>query len=237
MKKIPSLLALHFLPLALGAQTISYKGKEVELGPHAFLVDANSELVSPYVFKSFNEAVSKLSDGTADDPMRVYIAPWVYWVDNPDDGQLRRNPDLSTPIGLTIRCNALQLLGLSDDPRDVILASARGQSQGSVGNFTMFDIYGDDFTVKDLTMGNYCNIDLVYPKHPELGRKAKYSAITQAQLAFGHGDRYYAENVRFEARLNLCPLNGSLRTLFVNCHFELTDDSPNGPGDRRAHRL
>ena len=227
MRTTASIIAL-FLSLALSAQTISYKGQEVELGPHAFLVDANSELVSPYVFKSFNEAVSKLSDGTADDPMRVYIAPWVYWVDDPDDGQIRRNPDLSTPIGLTVRCNSLQLLGMGEDPRDVILASARGQSQGSVGNFTMFDIYGNDFVVKDLTMGNYCNIDLVYPKHPELGRKARYSAITQAQLAFGHGDRYYAENVRFEARLNLCPLNGSKRTLFVNCHFELTDDSLNG---------
>ena len=95
MRTTASIIAL-FLSLALSAQTISYKGQEVELGPHAFLVDANSELVSPYVFKSFNEAVSKLSDGTADDPMRVYIAPWVYWVDDPDDGQIRRNPDRST---------------------------------------------------------------------------------------------------------------------------------------------
>ena len=212
----------------LSAQTIDYKGQTVQLGPKAFLVDANSTVSSPYVFKTFNEAIAKVTDGTVDEPMKVYIAPWVYWVDDPDDGQIRRRPDGGTPIGLTIRCESLQLLGMTDNAHDVILASARGQSQGSVGNFTMFDIYGNDFVAKDITIGNYCNIDLVYERKPELGRKAKYSAITQAQLAFGHGDRYYAENVRFEARLNLCPFNGSKRTLFVGCHFESTDDSLNG---------
>ena len=44
----------------------------------------------------------------------------------------------------------------------------------------MFDFWGDDLVVKDLTMGNYCDIDLVYPRRPELGRKAKYSAITSS---------------------------------------------------------
>ena len=218
--------------VALNAQTINYKGTEVTLGPHAFYVDGSlsdaAAAASPYTFKTFNEAIEKATDGTQADPMRIYIAPWVYWVDDPDDGQIRRNPNGGTPIGLRIRCQALQLLGMTDNAHDVILASARGQSQGSVGNFTMFDIYGDDLVVKDMTLGNYCNIDLVYERKPELGRKAKYSAITQAQLAFGHGDRYYAENVRFEARLNLCPFNGSRRTLFVNCHFESTDDSLNG---------
>ena len=231
--KYKSIICAVFLMMgciALNAQTINYKGTEVTLGPHAFYVDANTELESPYVFKNFNEAVAKASDGTREDPMRIYIAPWVYWVDDPDDGQVRRREGGGTPIGLTIRCQSLQLLGMTDDAHDVILASARGQSQGAVGNFTMFDIYGDDFVARDITIGNYCNIDLVYDRRPELGRKAKYKAITQAQLAFGHGDRYYAENVRFEARLNLCPFNGSKRTLFVNCHFESTDDSLNGTG-------
>mgnify|MGYP003310811469 FL=1 len=214
----------------MAAQVIDYKGEKIELGPHAFLVDGNPAhtSASPYVFKTFNEAVSHLKDGTALEPMRVYISPWVYWIDDPDDGKVRRGENEKSPIGLTVSCNHLQLLGMSDDPRAVILASARGQTQGAVGNFTMFDFYGDDLVFKDLTMGNYCNIDLVYEYKPELGRKAKYSAITQAQVAFAHGDRIYAENVRFEARLNLCNFNGSKRTLFVNCHTESTDDSLNG---------
>ena len=217
----------------LAAQTIQYKGETVQLGPRALLVDgsltAAEAAKSPYVFNDFCEAMAHLQDGTREAPMRVYLAPWVYWVDDPDDGQIRRAaPGSGTPFGMVVRCQALQLLGLTDDAHDTVLASARGQTQGSVGNFTMFDFWGDDLVVRDLTMGNYCDIDLVYPRKPELGRKAKYSAITQAQLAFCHGDRIYAENARFEARLNLCPLSGSKRTLFVNCHFESTDDSLNG---------
>jgi len=218
---------------SLAAQSIVYKGETITLGPKALYLDgslSNEEAAaSEYIFNDFRKAAAALQDGTADAPMRLYIAPWVYWIDDPDDPAVRSNPDGSTPIGLTVRCSALRLLGMSGDPRDVILASARGQSQGSIGNFTMFDFYGDDLVIKDLTMGNYCNIDLVYPRNETLSRPKRNSAITQAQLAFCHGDRVVAENVRFEARLNLCPLNGAKRLFFKNCHFELTDDSLASP--------
>ncbi len=222
------LVALALSAGALAGQTIDYFGEEVVLGPYSLYVDgslSDGEAASPYVFNDFNEAMSALRDGTPEQPMRVYIAPWVYWVDDPDDPEPRRPTDVSTPIGLTVRCESLQLLGMSADPRDVVLASARGQTQGAEGNFTMFDFYGNDLVVRNLTMGNYCNIDLEYPLNPALNRPKRNSAITQAQLAFCHGDRVLAENVRFVSRLNLTPLSGARRLLFVNCHFECTDDS------------
>ena len=232
-RAILTILSL-FSILVLQAQTIQYKGETVQLGPRALLVDGSLSAAqageSPYVFNDFREAMAHIQDGTREAPMRVYLAPWVYWVDDPDDGQIRRAENGGTPFGMVIRCQSLQLLGLTDDAHDTILASARGQTQGAVGNFTMFDFWGDDLVVRDLTMGNYCDIDLVYPRRPELGRKAKYSAITQAQVSFCHGDRIYAENVRFEARLNLSPLSGSKRILFKNCHMESTDDSLNRCG-------
>lgn len=218
----------------LNAQSIYYKGVSVSLGPHAFYVDGSLDdaaaSASPYIFNDFNEAMAAITDGTPEDPMRVYMAPWVYWIDDPDDPQVRRNPDGGTPIGLTIRCESLQLLGMGDDPRDVVLGCARGQTQGAYGNFTMFDFYGNDLVVRDLTMGNYCNIDLEYPLNPAFNRKKRNSAITQAQLAFCHGDRILAENVRFVSRLNMCPLVGARRILFVGCHMECTDDSLTGTG-------
>lgn len=224
-----SVALLALCPVLAGAQSINYKGETVELGPKTFLLDSKAQ-ESEYVFNDFHKAIAKAVDGTAAEPMRIYIAPGVYWIDDPDDPEVRRNPDGSTPIGMTVRCNALQLLGLSDDPRDVVLGSARGQTQGSIGNFTMFEFFGDDLVFKDLTMGNYCNIDLEYPLDPSLNRPKRRSAITQAQLAFCHGDRVYAENVRFVSRLNLCPLEGAKRILFVGCHFESTDDSLNKAG-------
>ncbi|MCR4860191.1 MAG: hypothetical protein K5910_05975 [Bacteroidales bacterium] len=234
MRKMISILALALLCCSLSAQTIDYKGTKVVLGPRALLVDGSlpdaEAAASPFVFNDFREAMSHLQDGTREEPMRVFIAPWVYWVDDPDDGQVRRAEGGGTPFGMVVRCEALQLLGMTEDAHDAILASARGQTQGAVGNFTMFDFWGDDLVVRDLTMGNYCDIDLVYPRRPELGRKARYSAITQAQVAFCHGDRILAQNVRFEARLNLCPLIGTRRVLYEDCHFESTDDSLNGCG-------
>lgn len=234
MKRIlTTILACTLALVALQAQSISYKGEEIQLGPHAFYVDGSIETPpnSPYIFASFSDAMEHVIDGTPEDPMRVYIAPWVYWVDDPDDPEDRRPlPGQGGPIGMFVKCESLQLLGMGDDPRDVILASARGQTQGSIGNFTMFDFSGDDLVVKDLTMGNYCNLDLEYPRKPELGRPKRGSAVTQAQVAFTHGDRIYVENVRFVARLNLCPLLGPGRTLYVGCHFESTDDSLNGSG-------
>lgn len=217
----------------LSAQEITYKGETVQLGPKALYLDgslSDEEIGdSKYVFNDFKKAAAAFQDGTVKGPMRLYIAPWVYWIDDPDDPAVRSDHSGGTPIGLTLRCEALQLLGMGDDPKDVVLACARGQSQGAIGNFTMFDFYGNDLVVKNLTMGNYCNIDLVYPHNESLNRPRRNSAITQAQLAFCHGDRIFAENVRFEARLNLCPLNGATRLFFKNCHFELTDDSLASP--------
>lgn len=218
-------LATALLSLGATAQTINYKGESVVLGPHAFLVDGSLQTSSKYSFRTFNEAMAAITDGTTSDPMRVYIAPGVYWIDDPDDPAVRRNPDGSTPIGIEISCQSLQLLGMCEDAQDVVLGSARGQSQGSYGNFTNFSFHGDNLVVKDLTMGNYCNIDLVYPRDPSLNRPKRNSAITQAQLAFCDGDRIYAENVRFVSRLNLTPFCGAKRLLFVGCHFECTDDS------------
>ena len=64
------------------------------MGPKAFLVDGNPEhnIQSPYVFKTFNDAIAKAVDGTVEEPMCIYIEPWVYWVDDP------YNPEVEYPL-------------------------------------------------------------------------------------------------------------------------------------------
>ena len=233
MKKFVFLAASAlFATLVAHSQTIEYKGEKVTLGPHAFLVDGSIETPpnSPYVFTDFASAASHFTDGTPEDPMRVYIAPWVYWIDDPDDPSDRTPVDGRGPFALVVRCENLHLLGTSGEPSDVVLASNRGQTQGSIGNYTMFDFWGDGLVVKDITMGNFCNIDLEYPLRPELGRPRRSSAITQAHVAYCHSDRIYAENVRFLSRLNMNPLGGARRILFVGCHMESTDDALTSTG-------
>lgn len=212
---------------------IIYKGEKITLGPNAFFIDGqltDKDVAQyKYVYNSINEASKHLTNGTETSSMVLYIAPWVYWIDNPDDPEIRLPKKVGgAPIGLEINCEWLKFQGLSDDAQNVVLASNRGQTMGAKGNFTMLDIKGEGTSAENITFGNYCNIDLVYPLNPKLNRKKRGSAIVQAQLIFSNGDKVMARNSRFISRLNLGPFWGSKRTLFDRCHFESTDDALNG---------
>ncbi|MCX6236090.1 MAG: hypothetical protein NTY07_00805 [Bacteroidia bacterium] len=210
---------------------IVYQGKKIALGTKAFYIDgqlSDQEAAKySFVYNSVNEAAKHLTDGTEESPMVLYIAPYVYWIDNPDDPAIRLPKSGGTPFGLEIKCEWLKFFGLSDDARNVVLACNRGQTMGAKGNFTMFNISGQGTSAENITFGNYCNIDLEYPLKPELGRVKRGSAIVQAQLVFCDGDKLVARNARFVSRLNLCPFFGIKRTLFDHCHFECTDDALN----------
>ena len=221
-------------PIVFTGDRIRYAGEEIVLGPKAFFVDGQLTDEEAdrhqYVFNSFHQAAAHLTPGTAADPMRVYIAPYVYWIDDPDDPGIRTGKDGREPFGLVVRCDYLHLIGLNSHPENTVLAARRGQAQGAIGNFTMFDFWGDGLLVKNLTMGNFCNVDLDYPLKKELGREKRMSSITQAHVAYCHGDKVVAQNVRFISRLNMNPLNGARRILFDHCHMESTDDALTGTG-------
>ncbi|MGD9931841.1 MAG: hypothetical protein AB7U05_17615 [Mangrovibacterium sp.] len=219
--------------LVFEGSSITYQGEKIQLGPNAFFIDgqlSDEEAASyPFVFNSINEAAKHLTDGTEASPMVLYIAPWVYWIDDPDDPEVRVPQEgSSTPFGLEIDCQWLKFYGLSDNPYHVILAANRGQTIGAKGNFTSFNFKGDGLTAENITFGNYCNTDLDYPLNPNLNRKKRSSAIVQGQLAFSNGDKVLARNCNFISRLNTGPFWGSKRTLFERCHFESTDDALNG---------
>lgn len=219
--------------LVFKGEHIIYKDKKIELGPKSIFIDGqltNEETAQyKYVYNSINEASKHLTNGTEASPMTLYIAPWVYWIDNPDDPEIRVPKTIGgTPFGLEISCEWLRFQGLSDDAQDVVLACNRGQTIGAKGNFTMFNIKGEGVSAENITFGNYCNIDLIYPLNPKLNREKRSSAIVQGQLLFSIGDKVFARNTRFMSRLNLSPFWGSKRTLFDRCHFESTDDALNG---------
>ena len=212
----------------------SYSNNTYTLDSRHLLLDAtvpdSIAKSAPYIFNTFDEAIAHCEDGTPEQPMVLYIAPSVYWVDDPNNPEVAVGKNGREPFGMTVRCQNLHLEGLTNDPRNVVLASQRGQTQGAVGNFTMFDFHGDGLEVRNLTMGNYCNVDLEYPLNPALNREKRSSAITQAHVAYCHGDRIVAQNVRFVSRLNMNPLNGAKRILFDHCHMECTDDALTGNG-------
>ena len=192
------------------------------------MIDAESSSQSPFVYHSFEDAATHFRDG-----ITVYINPGVYWIDDPDDATVRVGKNGREPFGLVIRCKNLHFIGKGERPEDVVLASQRGQMQGAIGNFTMFDFWCDRLEVENLTMGNYCNVDLVYPKNPRFNREKRSDAITQAHVGYVHGDSLIAKRVRFISRLNLNPLNGAKNSYYEECHFECTDDALNGTATYR----
>jgi len=202
--------------IVFGGDYIVYQGKTIKLGPKALYIDgqfSDAEAAKyPYVFNSVNKAAEHLNNGTEASPMVLYIAPWVYWIDNPDDHEIRKAINGAGPYGLIIKCEWLRFYGLSDNAENVVLACNRGQTIGSQGNFTMFRFYGDGTSSENITFGNYCNVDLIYPLKPVLGREKRASAIVQAQLIFCDGDKIVARNTRFISRLNLCPFVGGKRS-------------------------
>ncbi len=222
-------------PIGFGCDHIVYQGDTILLGPKAFFIDgqfSEEEADSyPFVYHSVNEAVKHLTDGTEEVPMTLYLAPYVYWLDDPDDPEIRVPKEgSSTPYALEVECEWLRFYGLTQKPENVVLAANRGQTIGAKGNFTLFRFSGDGTSSENVTFGNYCNLDLVFPLKPELNREKRASAIVQAQLIHCNGDKIVARNTHFLSRLNLCPFVGGKRVLFDNCHFESTDDALCGTG-------
>lgn len=155
------------------------------------------------------------------------VSPGVYWLDNPDDPDVRMNPNgEGTPYAVRINCEKLRIIGTDSDASHTVFAVNRGQTQGAIGNFTMILFRGKRLYTENITYGNYCNVDLVYDLNPALNRTKRNAAIVQAQLAHCAGtENVTARNCRFISRLNLCNFTGARHAEFYNCHLECTDDA------------
>ena len=223
MRAIGYLFALTCLSVNAQVSTSVPPDIAGKLDAHHLYLDARLDKHIPFAYSDFREAAAHLGDSCT-----LYIAPGVYWVDNPDTPEVVVGENGREPFGIVIRAKKLHFIGLSSDASHTVLALQRGQMQGAVGNFTMFDFWCDSLTVENLTMGNYCNVDLDYPLDPKLSRKKRSDAITQAHVGYMHGQNLVARNVRFISRLNLNPLNGAQHSYYEDCHFECTDDAMNG---------
>lgn len=222
-------------PVEFGGTYIKYQGETIQLSETAIYLDGSlsDELAAqyPYVYNDITKALSAdaLKNGTADNPMTVYVAPYVYWIDDPAaTDTVQKTEGYSTPYGMVVNSDFLTIKGLTGNPDNIVLAGNRGQSHASNGNYTMFRFNcSGALTVKNITIGNYCSVDLDYPLMSELNQAKRTETITQAQLADVSGDRMFADNCNFISRLNLDPINGASRSLYNNCHFESTDDALN----------
>jgi len=208
-------------PITFDGQTVTWKGRSFTLDENTIFLDYRLEerqiTGNPYAFNNIEDAAAALTNGSKEKPMILLTAPGVYWVDDPDDPEIRvpKNGEYF-PAGMSITCDHLYFYGLNSNRDNVVFAVNRGQTQGASGNFTMFVINGEGLRSENVTFGNYCNVDLEFPLAPELSRKKRAESIAQAQLFMYRNRDGVAVNTSFISRLNLLPF----AMTYLDCHLE-----------------
>lgn len=224
---------------AAAAVSFMYDGKKMTTSPSCLYVnDKKKTAEADWRFSHVAEALRYAErNGVKDGVTYIYVEPSVYWMDNPDDPEVRRPKKGSVPYAMELELSNLCIIGLGESPEDVVFAVNRGQTQGADGNYTMFHIKGDNVSARNVTFGNYCNVDLVYKRDSSKNRPRRKQAIVQAQIGICEGDNYRFDNCRFISRLNLCPFVGVPHTDYENCYFECTDDALSGTGTYKKCRF
>jgi len=194
-------------------------------GPSAFYVDQSlhDDELGAYRFNRLHDAVAAAPDGSEAKPTVIYLAPDVYQMHG-----------TATERGLYIDQDWISLIGLTTDPEDTVLADNRGHTigarseSGSSPAETLF-VTGTGFSARNLTIGNYCNVDLVYPRNPLLNQPKRSDTITQAYVIGAQNehktlDKFVFDNVRFVSMLDTIALGEVSRVYYHDVYIQGTDD-------------
>ncbi len=183
--------------------------------PYDYLVDSSLAQDDPAdrKFKTLQAAYAAAPAGTPEKPTVIGIKPDVYLM----------TASQSAPSSLSITKNYITILGLTDDRRKVVLADNRGNKEGATNNGYIFDVNATGFTMMNLTVVNYCNLDYEYPGDPSKNLKMRSPVITQAVAIQMTGDKHVYSHVAFLGRLDTTFIR-TTRSYFTNVFIEGTDD-------------
>jgi hypothetical protein len=179
-----------------------------------YLVDSGLQQDDPAQkqFKTLQAAYAAAPAGTPDHPTVIGIKPDVYFLHGGD-----------TDASMTITKNYITLLGLTDDRRKVVLADNRGNKEGASNNGYILMVNATGFTMMNLTLVNYCNLDYEYPGDPSKNLKMRSPVITQAVALQADGDKHIYSHVALLSRLDTTFIR-TTRSYFTHVYIEGTDD-------------
>jgi hypothetical protein len=180
-----------------------------------YLVDADlpQDDVANKKFKTLQAAYAAAPAGTEAKPTFIALKPGVHFIPRPGP----RTPSIA------ITKNWITFLGLTNNRRAVVIADNCGLFQGADDDGYMLDVTATGFTLRNLTVINYCNTDYEYPGDPSKNLKKRSDVITQAVAIQTQGDKHYYENVAFLSRLDTTFIR-TTRAYFKNVYIEGTDD-------------
>jgi Pectinesterase len=164
-------------------------------------------------FKTLQAAYAVAQPGTENRRTVIGIKPNVYML----PANAPRTPSLR------ITKNYITFLGLTNNRRSVVLADNRGLQQGAEDNGYILDVDAVGFTMKNLTVVNFCNTDYEYPGDARKNLTKRSDVITQAVALQAAGDKHVYENVALLSRLDTMFLR-TTRSYFKNVYIEGTDD-------------
>jgi hypothetical protein len=191
---------------------------EVSKLTYDYLVDGDLAQDDPAnnKFKTLQAAYAAAPAGTESKPTVIGIKPNVYLL-----------PGGARTPSLRITKNYITLLGLTNNRRTVVLADNRGLQQGSDDDGYILDVNATGFTLKNLTVVNFCNNDYEYPGNPSKNLHRRSDVITQGVALQAAGDKHVLENVALLGRLDTMFLRAT-RSYFKNVYLEGTDDFVGG---------
>jgi len=199
-----------------GAPYNGYTGETFDTTHYSYdyLVDGSLAQDEPdqKKFKTLQAAYAAAPAGTADHPTVIGIKPDVYFLHGGD-----------TDPSMNITKNYITLLGLTTDRRNVVLADNRGNKEGASNNGYILMVNATGFTMTNLTLVNYCNLDYEYPGDPSKNLKARSPVITQAVALQADGDKHVYSHVALLGRLDTTFIR-TTRSYFTHVYIEGTDD-------------
>src|SRR6185437_8803079 len=104
-----------------------------------------------------------------------------------------------------------------------VFADNRGNKEGANNNGYIFDISANGFSMINLTVVDYANLDYEYPGDASKNLKMRSPVITQAVAIQMQGDRHIYSHVAFLSRLDTTFIR-TTRSYFTNVFIEGTDD-------------
>jgi uncharacterized repeat protein (TIGR02543 family) len=218
----------------VGSMTLYAKWVQVDEKHRLLNAYASAEeLENPYVAKTL-QTLGTLSENqrelTLPEGTTVYVVPGVYWTDlTYKEGGVIAGPN----IGLSILGENISFLGLTEDATDAIISGNRGEGGetglGANGSWYSLGI-SSGFHSENITIANYAQEDLVYPRDPSQNMKKRLDSKNHAEVltrANGTGapDKLYFKNTRFVGYLNMMLGLAPTRAYFKDSFFQLTDDS------------
>lgn len=169
-------------------------------------------------YRTIQAAYAAAPPGARGRPTVIGLMPDVYQLNGTE-----------TEAGLVVTKSNITFLGLTRDRRSVVLADNRGNKQGAANNGWTMTVHADGFSMINLTILNYCNLDYDYPGDPSKSLRKRSDVITQAVAIVMEGDRHVYSHVAMLSRLDTT-FNLTRRSYFTHVYVEGTDDFIGVPG-------